>query len=147
MTDVLDLLRSAGRAADPERATLESAVDALVTGMIKYQRADGHWAVDVRVPDSGEEHSTAAFMAVGMRRAARLGVVEVATPDHVEAAATSAYAATLDAVDLNATLTVVSAAVLACTEPSHYVHVPTGFRVPWGQGPLALMLAEFEEPT
>lgn len=145
MTDVLYLLGSAGRTSGAERHTLEIAVDALVTGMIKYQRADGHWGTDVRVPDSGEEHSTAAFMAVGFRRAARLGLVDAANRDTVDAAADSAYAATLDVVDTDGTLTGVSAAVLACTEPSHYVHVPTGFRVPWGQGPLALMLSEFEE--
>jgi unsaturated rhamnogalacturonyl hydrolase len=36
----------------------------------------------------------------------------------------------------------VSAAVMACTEPTHYDNVPKGFNVPWGQGPALLAPVE-----
>ena len=38
--------------------------------------------------------------------------------------------------DQGRTLRDVSAAVWSSTVPEHYHHVPTGFVVPWGQGPL-----------
>ena len=40
------------------------------------------------------------------------------------------------------TLSGVSAAVWAATVISHYGSVPTGFQVPWGQGPLLLAARE-----
>jgi unsaturated rhamnogalacturonyl hydrolase len=55
---------------------------------------------------------------------------------------TRALRATLACMTAEATLAGVSAAVMACTEPTHYAHVPRGFDVPWGQGPLVLALSE-----
>lgn len=112
----------------------------LVDAMCANQCQDGHWTAVVTEPGSGPESSTAAFMAVGFRRALELRLVP---PDRV-AAVRGATAAALDAtrasLDSDGTLTDVSAAVWACTEPSHYSHVPRGFLVPWGQGPALLAL-------
>jgi unsaturated rhamnogalacturonyl hydrolase len=107
--------------------------------MIRCQRADGHWPVVITAPDSGDEMSTAAFMAYGLRRGVRLGVLDAVD---AEQAAAAALAAALRETDAHGILTGVSAAVMACTEASHYAHVPRGFVVPWGQGPLVLALTE-----
>ncbi len=118
---------------------LQSAAQRLVRAMVGLQRADGHWYTQVTVPESGDEFSTAGFMAAGFRRAIRLGVVEAA---EVSDAAKAAHAATVRGIRPDGVLANVSAAVMACTEPTHYDHVPKGFNVPWGQGPALLALVE-----
>lgn len=120
---------------------LSAAAAGLVAAMVRLQRPDGHWPIVITDPTSGNESSTAAFMAAGFYRALRLGVVGAERAADTERAAHAAYAAMWLAVDASGTLTVVSAAVNACTENSHYGHVPTGFRVPWGQGPVVLAAA------
>ena len=52
-----------------------------------------------------------------------------------------AWQHTITRVDRCGVLADVSAAVWPCTDQSHYSHAPTGFIVPWGQGPL-LVAAE-----
>ncbi len=116
-----------------------AAIRSLGAAMLATQQPDGHWAAVVDEPESGPETSTAAFMALGFRRAVRLGVVPA--HDYAEPAE-RALAATLAAVDRNGVLGGVSAAVWACTARSHYAYVPRGFVVPWGQGPLVLALAD-----
>lgn len=135
LLDVLDRL-----AADaPHRDELVTSARRLVEAMISLQRADGHWYAVVDDPSSGDETSTAAFMAAGFRRAARLGVVDFAV---VRAPAERALDAAISATDDAGILRGVSAAVNACTLASHYAHVPRGFVVPWGQGPVVLALTE-----
>lgn len=141
LTDVLRLLASTPWEAGDDAHALRGATARLVERMTALQRPDGHWGVDVRDPLSGDEYSTAAFMAVGFRRAVDLGVV---TATDATAARTLSETAVLSSLTPEGTLRNVSAAVMACTEPSHYRHVPLGFRVPWGQGPVALVLAERE---
>lgn len=121
-----------------DTTVLRAAAAALIDGMIPLQRPDGHWPAVVDVPSSGVESSTAAFMAAGFFRAAGLGITT--HPEMIEAArrATDAVVASLDE---NGGLREVSAAVMACTEPTHYEHVPRGFTVPWGQGPALLALS------
>lgn len=119
---------------------LGTATTKLVDAMCAVQGSDGHWSAVVTDPSSGRESSTAAFMAVGFHRALQL---ELLTPDRaavVRSAADAAVRATRAALDPHGTLTDVSAAVWACTETSHYSHVPRGFLVPWGQGPALLAL-------
>lgn len=116
---------------------LVAAVRRLNAAMLSLQRADGHWYAVVDDPRSGDESSTAAFMAAGLVSAARLDIADGASAEAATRALDAACAATNDA----ATLSGVSAAVNACTQASHYAHVPRGFVVPWGQGPLALALA------
>lgn len=124
-----------------DRPTLVAAAQRLEGFMLGTQRADGHWDAVVGDPSSGLEASTAAFMADGLARGARLGVL---VDDRLDGGAARALDAVLDATDASGILTNVSAAVMACTEPSHYGHVPRGFVVPWGQGPLAMALAEHQ---
>jgi unsaturated rhamnogalacturonyl hydrolase len=78
-------------------------------------------------------------MAYGFSRAARLGIVD---EREVSGAARAAHDAVVRGLGLDGVLGHVSAAVMACTEPTHYAHVPTGFNVPWGQGPALLALVE-----
>lgn len=122
---------------------LRQAVRSLIVGMLSLQRTDGHWATNIRDDSTGVENSTAAFMAIGFRRAVRQGLFREneALGRQVSSAADRAQEAVLAALTGEGTLSV-SAAVMACTTDSHYSHVPTGFTVPWGQGPVAIMLAE-----
>jgi unsaturated rhamnogalacturonyl hydrolase len=125
--------------ADPRRGELLQAVGRLVAAMVSLQRPDGSWPVVVTDAGSGDEGSTAAFMAHGLARAVRCGAVG---ETEVSGAAARALRATLAGMTAESTLAGVSAAVMACTEPAHYAHVPRGFDVPWGQGPLVLALSE-----
>ena len=120
------------------RRELAAAAARLIAAMIGLQRDDGHWYAVVDDPASGDETSTAAFMAAGMLRAANSSI----SGDDARAASHRALEAALESTGKDGTLAGVSAAVNACTNPSHYAHVPRGFVVPWGQGPLALALAE-----
>ena len=141
LLDVAVDLRASGRSD----TAIEDSARRLIAGMLPLQRRDGHWPIDVRNPDTGDEYSTAAFMAVGFRRALRLGLVlDVGAMERVAAAADRAEAAVFASTTTGGGLPV-SAAVMACTTDSHYENVPTGFIVPWGQGPLALLLAEGTE--
>lgn len=140
LLDVLDELHAVD---DPARYQEEERVRGgllrLVEAVVALQRPDGHWFAVVDDPASGEEYSTAAFMATGLYRALRGGIV---AGSGVEAAAARAAEAVRAGIGADGTLAEVSAAVMACTEPTHYAHVPRGFRVPWGQGPAVLALSE-----
>jgi unsaturated rhamnogalacturonyl hydrolase len=143
---LLDVIETAERldlddAAATAVADLGAAANALVGAMTELQGPDGHWAAVVTDPGSGRESSTAAFMGDGFARAIRAGVVPVERRAPVLTAIEMAVAATRSALSAAGTLTDVSAAVMACTEPTHYSHVPRGFLVPWGQGPALLALA------
>jgi unsaturated rhamnogalacturonyl hydrolase len=111
----------------------------LIDAMVSLQSADGSWPVVITDPSSGEEPSTSAFMAAGFYRAHTLGLVQDA---QVVEAADRALASVVGQCDAEGLLSGVSRAVMACTRPSHYAHVPRGFNVPWGQGPLVLALCE-----
>ncbi len=130
-------------AGDARHEPLVGSAAKLVEAMLSTQRDDGHWDAVVGDASSGDETSTAAFMADGFLRAARLGVV---AQKDIVGPARQALAAALVSTSDDGILGGVSAAVNACTLPSHYAHVPRGFVVPWGQGPLAMALAEALEP-
>jgi unsaturated rhamnogalacturonyl hydrolase len=76
-------------------------------------------------------------MAVAFARGRALGILGDENAEPGSRALAAALAATDDASVLRG----VSAAVWACTLLEHYYHVPRGFLVPWGQGPLVLALA------
>ena len=107
------------------------------------QRDDGSWTAVVHDPQSGTEGSTAAFAAAGFARAVRLGFLsaDFAQP------ARKAWSNALEHVDENGLLTDVSAAVRPSTSQSSYCHVPKGFLVPWGQGPLLVAAQAIAELT
>ncbi len=129
----------------PEHPSSEKIRDAarrLIIAMLGTQRADGHWDAVVGDATSNLESSTAAFMAYGFRQALELGVITGEHAEQVAASATRAYDAVVKSLDENGRLAEVSAAVWASTQLNHYRHVPRGFTVPWGQGPVALMLAQ-----
>lgn len=133
---LLDVVEQLSLAQDHPVAL--AAVD-VINGMMSLQSGDGSWPVVITDPNSGEEPSTAAFMAAGFFRAHTLGLVDGA---HVIDAAERALASVAGECSSEGLLSGVSRAVMACTRPSHYAHVPRGFNVPWGQGPLVLALCE-----
>lgn len=117
--------------------TVESIVR-LANAMMAAQCPGGHWFAVVEDASSGEEFSTAAFMAVGLARCADLGL---GNECELRRAAARARHAVVDGMDDSGVLRNVSVAVLASTDPGHYAHVPRGRVVPWGQGPAVLTLA------
>lgn len=122
-------------------ASLELLADSavrLIHAMIPLQLPNGHWLAVVTDPASGDEYSTAAFMAAGFARAVELGVIAA---EVVAVSLSRAQYATQSGVDGDGGLGSVSVAVMACTENEHYSAVPRGYRVPWGQGPALLALA------
>jgi unsaturated rhamnogalacturonyl hydrolase len=125
--------------ADGRRAALETSARAVISSMISCQRPDGHWNAVVHDSTSGVESSTAAFMSCAFARAQHLGITD---GEAIAASGRRALAAALAMTSKEGILKGVSAAVNACTQPSHYAAVPRDFYVPWGQGPLALALVE-----
>ncbi|TAM71163.1 MAG: hypothetical protein EPN48_02900 [Microbacteriaceae bacterium] len=121
------------------RSVIADSIRRHVRGMLRLQRPDGRWWCVLDNPESGEEGSTAPFMATGFLRAIRHGIF---TREELLEPATKALAATIDDLDEQGHLKNVTAAVFASTRPSHYVHTPRGFFVTWGQAPVALALCE-----
>lgn len=122
----------------PSWERLRIATMRLAVSMREAQLPDGSWQTVVGQSGSVLERSTSAFMAAAFARAIRLGIVE---SDWNESA-DRAWEATCAAVDEHGTLTGVSSAVYSSTAVDHYVNVPTGLIVPWGQGPLLVAALE-----
>ena len=120
-----------------ERLAISAAAVKLLNTMIGLQRPDGHWFAVVTDPGSGDEFSTAGFMAHAIALALRLRIVDGSA---MRSGLARSRRAILDSLDEHAQLREVSAAVYASTEPSHYGRVPRGYVVPWGQGPALLAL-------
>jgi len=136
---LLGLLDVVEQLALEPSSPLATAATRLIKAMLPLQREDGHWPVNILEPDSGDEPSTAAFMVTGFLRAAELGLVP---KSDIEDSVSKALSAVLADTTEEGYLSGVSRAVMACTRTSHYSHVPRGFNVPWGQGPLVLALCE-----
>lgn len=138
---LLDVLAALGP-EHPARPELTRSLVRLLLAMSRTQRSDGHWnAVVDRA--SEVETSTAAFMAVAARRALR-GPAELDAETRTRLADMTlrAHEAVVAALSAEGRLLGVSAAVNASTVDGHYEHAPTGFVVPWGQGPALLCLLE-----
>lgn len=133
LVDVVEQLQ-----LDFDHDVARSAIS-LIHAMVKLQSSDGSWPVVITDPESGDEPSTAAFMATGFLRALKLGLV---SGDDITHSAERALDSVISQCDDQGLLSGVSRAVMACTRASHYGHVPRGFNVPWGQGPLVLALCE-----
>jgi len=130
---LLDLLEylPAGNAA---REDIEIATRRLAAAMLRLQTPAGGWNAVAHDAGSGTESSTSAFMAAAFAAGVASGVLGSEFSEPAMAAWRDAWAQ----VDEHGALGDVSAAVWASTAQSHYVHVPRGFVVPWGQGPLLL---------
>lgn len=123
----------------PGRDEIGRRAAALAEAMLERQREDGSWSTVVQIPASGTETSTGAFMAAAFFRGVRIGVLPA---DRFAEAAERAWQATLHHLPPSGRLLDVSAAVYSSTALEHYSHVPTGFLVPWGQGPVLVAAAE-----
>jgi unsaturated rhamnogalacturonyl hydrolase len=135
---MLDVLHQIPK-SNSDYEKIAQAAEKLIRAMINFQRPDGRWFCVVDSERSGEEGSTAGFMAAGFARAIKLGIVEesMARPAMIQA-----LNGVIGDTDKNGQLQNVTAAVMASTRKSHYEFTPRGFSVPWGQGPLALAICE-----
>lgn len=111
---------------------------ALAHQMLRYQRADGNWWSLAHEPRSGEESSTAAFMATAFYRGMAWGLLP---RDAFAVPAQRAYHAMQGNLDDDGNLMGVSAAVMSALVEEHYWHVPVNKIVPWGQGPVLTAIA------
>jgi len=126
LLDVLEHLPESHPARNALRAALVRLADALVA----TQKLDGHWPTPIADQASFHETSTASFAAAGLRRGVALGLLDPG----VLSTAERAWHASLASVDSDGATAGVSAALWACTAPSHYAGAPVGFQVPWGVG-------------
>lgn len=135
---LIDVVEHADKATPRFGEVVKKAQD-LSEAMRGFQLEDGNWWAMVHEPDSGPESSTAAFMATAFYRGIRLGIL----PERLfRPAADKAYDAMYANLDEQGNLQRVSAAVYAALVQEHYWHVPRGYIVPWGQGPVLTALNE-----
>jgi unsaturated rhamnogalacturonyl hydrolase len=136
LLDVLERLPERHPAADALARSLRALADALVA----TEDGSGRWPG--LIDDSGAflETSASAFFAAGLARGIRLGLLD---PGMLQIA-DRAYDAGLDALGPDGVMRGVSQAIWACTSRAHYLAVPIGGAVPWGQGPLLLAATELE---
>jgi unsaturated rhamnogalacturonyl hydrolase len=134
LLDVLELLPDGHSCLEP----LVKAVGLLARVLAATQDRSGHWPALVDQAGAVLEPSASLFFACGLARVARLGLLE----DEMREVAERAFAAGVDAVDEDGIVGQVSRAVWASTALGHYLAVPTGDALPWGQGPLLLAAAE-----
>jgi unsaturated rhamnogalacturonyl hydrolase len=137
LLDLLDLLPP-GHSAQSE---LRDAFTRLAAALAERQEPSGSWPTVASDASAPAETSTSAFAAAGFARGAQLGLL----PDEFAERAVSAWESAWSRVDVGGLLTGVSAAVWASTVPSHYLHVPVDFLVPWGQGPLLVAAKRLAE--
>ncbi len=111
---------------------------ALARQMLDYQRDDGNWWSLAHEPKSGDESSTAAFMATAFYRGMAWGLLPL---NEFQIPAQRAFAAMVGNLDEHGNLMGVSAAVMSALVEEHYWHVPVNKIVPWGQGPVLTAVA------
>jgi len=129
---LLDVAEHADKTARRYDEVIGNAQE-LAESMLRWQLPDGNWWAMVHEPESGPESSTAAFMATAFYRGIRLGLLPASD---FRVPADRAYDAMLANLDADGNLQGVSAAVYAALTQEHYWHVPRGYIVPWGQGPV-----------
>ena len=115
----------------PEEGTLRAALVRLVDALVRTQEPDGHWPTPISDRTSFHETTTASFAAAGFARGVALGLLDATVTE----AAERAWQASLASISVDGSTIGVSAALWACTAPSHYAAAPVGFQVPWGAGP------------
>lgn len=124
--------------AHSKRDVVKDEALALARRMVHYQREDGNWWSLAHEPRSGDEASTAAFMATAFFRGIAWGLLP---QSEFEEPARHAYRAMVKNLDNQGNLLGVSAAVMSALVEEHYWHVPVNKIVPWGQGPVLTAIA------
>jgi unsaturated rhamnogalacturonyl hydrolase len=117
----------------PARERLHDSLTAVAGALAETQGPSGHWPAVIG-QKCAEETSAALFVAAGFDRALEHGWIGA----ELAAVADRAWQAGSSALRPDGELAGVSAAVWSATRIGHYAAVPTGFQVPWGQGPLLL---------
>ncbi len=127
-----------GAIGHPRLDEVAGAALDLARVMVRLQRDDGHWWNMAHDPRSGEESSTAAFMATAFFRGMSNGILP---ETEFQEPADRAKAAMIDMLDNDGNLMGVSAAVMSALVDEHYWNVPLNKIVPWGQGPVLTAFA------
>jgi unsaturated rhamnogalacturonyl hydrolase len=124
-------------AAHPARAEAHQRLNDLVDGLAATEADSGQWSTVVDHPETYQEPSVSAFVALGVHRAVAAGLVDTA---HQELA-DRARQAVIGQVSPDGTLPGVSDATPVGATAEHYGSRPRGI-FPWGQGPLLLAAIE-----
>jgi unsaturated rhamnogalacturonyl hydrolase len=128
---LLDVLRYLP-ASHAGRGRIEESLRSLCRALAETQLPSGAWGALANEPSSRPESSTAAFVATGFARGIGAGLLD----DSYRPRAQAAWESTIAHLGADGLLGAVSAAVYPATVDAHYGLVPTGYLVPWGQGPL-----------
>jgi len=118
---------------DPARVEAIQRLEALVAGLARHEAEPGAWRTVVNAPETVVEASVGAFVALGVGRAARHGLVDPA----YTALAERAWATTLAGISPDGLVLDVSDATPVGNDAAHYDARPRG-TFPWGQGPTLL---------
>jgi rhamnogalacturonyl hydrolase YesR len=122
----------------PEQTEIRDRVRAQVGGLAATElELHGRWHTVVDCAETYLEPSVSAFVALGVGRALRAGLVG----SEYRALAARALAATRSGLDARGALSGVSDATPVGRDATHYGGRPRGV-FPWGQGPALLALLE-----
>jgi rhamnogalacturonyl hydrolase YesR len=121
----------------PARAEIVQRLRALVEGLALTEAGPGAWRTVVDVPETYIEASVGAFVALGVGRAIRHGLV----PRDWEPLVDRAWEATAALIAADGSLPGVSDATPVGPDAAHYGARPVGV-FPWGQGPALLAAVE-----
>ncbi len=124
----------------PARAEATDRLHALVDGLASTEASPGAWHTVVDAPETYVESSVGAFVALGVGRGMRYGLL----PDHWSALVERALAATLSNISPDGLLEGVSDATPVGANAAHYGARNRG-SFPWGQGPALLALIEHRQ--
>lgn len=124
-------------AAHPDRPEARQRLAALVNGLAATEASLGQWSTVVDHPETYLEPSVSAFVALGVNRAIRSGLLDPASDE----LAARAWRAVADLVAPDGTLPAVSDATPVGATVEHYGSRPRGV-FPWGQGPMLLAALE-----
>jgi rhamnogalacturonyl hydrolase YesR len=121
----------------PRDSEIVERLRAHVAALASTEDGAGRWHTVVDAPETYLEPSVSAFVALGVGRAVRAGLVD---PDYRELAG-RALAATRAAIDASGAVLGVSDATPVGEVVQHYATRGRGV-FPWGQGPALLALLE-----
>ncbi len=121
----------------PAQAEIRQRLNALVEGLARTEAETGAWRTVVDAPETYIESSVGAFVALGVGRAVRHGLV----PASWSSLADRAWEATAARIAADGSLPGVSDATPVGADAAHYGARPLGV-FPWGQGPALLAAIE-----
>lgn len=121
----------------PARVEIGQRLAALVEGLARSEAEPGAWRTVVDAPETSIEASVGAFVALGVGRGVRHGLIPAAWA----ALADRGWEATAARIAPDGSLPGVSDATPVGPDAAHYDARPAGV-FPWGQGPALLAVVE-----